>query len=413
MPNLALQDKRIVLGVSGSIAAYKAVDLASKLTQAGAKVDTILTEAATRFVTPLTFQSVTGRRAYTDADLWGSEAHVLHVGLAHGADLLLIVPATANTLAKLAQGLSNDLLGVTALAATCPLLIAPAMDGGMFQNLATQDNVATLRARGVKFIGPETGHLASGQSGVGRLSEPAAILGAVRYQLTRRGPLARRKVVVTAGGTREPVDPVRFLTNRSSGKQGYAVAQAALDLGAEVHLISTMELPTPAGATVQQVETAQEMADAVLAASRDADVLVMAAAVADFRPAHAADHKIKKEGGVPTLELTANPDILLEVAAQRRAVGRPVVVVGFAAETNDLLANAQDKLVRKGLNFIVANDVSAPGAGFGVETNRVTFLGADGWSESLPLMSKGQVAEKLMQRIVRTLGEPADLRADI
>ncbi|HXF61548.1 MAG TPA: bifunctional phosphopantothenoylcysteine decarboxylase/phosphopantothenate--cysteine ligase CoaBC [Caldilineaceae bacterium] len=414
MPLRPLQDKRIVLGVSGSIAAYKAADLASKLAQAGAQVDTILTRAALHFITPLTFQSVTGRRAYTDDDLWGSDAHVLHVGLAHNADLLAVAPATANTLAKLAHGLSDDLLGVTALAATCPLLVAPAMDGGMFAHPATQANLELLQARGATVVGPEEGHLASGLTGRGRMSEPATILDRIRYRLTRGGPLAGRKVVVTAGGTREPVDPVRYLTNRSSGKQGYAIAQAALDAGAEVTLISTVEsLPLPAGAQLYLVETAQEMADAVLAASAQADALVMAAAVADFRPAQAAGRKIKKESGPPTLELAANPDILLAVAQQRRQTGHPLVVVGFAAETDNLLENAQAKLERKGLTFIVANDVSAADAGFAVDTNRVTLIGVDGWSETLPLMSKADVAERVIQRVARALVEPADVRADL
>ncbi len=241
------------------------------------------------------------------------------------------------------------------------------------------------------------------------MSEPAAILGQVRYLLTRQGPLTGRRIVVTAGGTREPVDPVRFLTNRSSGKQGYAVAQAALDAGAEVTLITTVEgLPLPAGATRTLVDTAEEMEQAVLDASRQADVLVMAAAVADFRPAEAATHKIKKESGVPTLTLAANPDILLAVAEQRRQVGRPMVTVGFAAETDKLLEHAQAKLERKGLNFIVANDVSATDAGFAVDTNRVTLIGVNGWSETLPLMSKDAVAQKLVEHIARALGEPHD-----
>jgi phosphopantothenoylcysteine decarboxylase / phosphopantothenate---cysteine ligase len=410
----ALYNKRIVLGVSGSIACYKAVDLASKLTQAGAQVDTILTRSAIQFVTPLTFQSVTGRRAYTDDDLWGSEAHVLHVGLGHQADLLIVVPATANTLAKLARGQSDDLLSVTALAATCPLVVAPAMDGGMFAHPATQENLRILRERGATVVGPEAGHLASGQVGQGRLSEPTTILGKIRYLLTRQGGLAGRKVVVTAGGTREAVDPVRYLTNHSSGKQGYAVAQAALDAGAEVTLITTVDsLPLPSGAQRVLVESALEMEGAVLAASAEADVLVMAAAVADFRPAQAATHKIKKEEGVPTISLTANPDILLAVAEQRRRVGRPIITVGFAAETDKVIEHAQAKLERKALTFIVANDVSAEDAGFAVDTNRVTLLGVDGWSETLPLMSKQDVAEQLVQRIVRALGNASNTQNDL
>ncbi|MEX1020724.1 MAG: bifunctional phosphopantothenoylcysteine decarboxylase/phosphopantothenate--cysteine ligase CoaBC [Litorilinea sp.] len=406
MSQRPLLEKRIILGVSGSIACYKSADLASKLAQAGAQVDVILTAAATRFITPLTFQSVTGRRAYCDADLWGNEAHVLHVGLGHQADLLVVAPATANTLAKLAQGQSHDLLGVTALAASCPLVIAPAMDAGMYQHPATQANVEILQARGATFIGPEAGHLASGLVAKGRMSEPQTILGQIRYLLTRQGPLAGRRVVVTAGGTREAVDPVRFLTNHSSGKQGYAVAQAALDAGAEVTLISTVEsLPIPAGATRVAVDSAAAMARAVLAHSHDADVLIMAAAVADFRPAHEATQKIKKDGGVPTLELAANPDILLEVAQQRASTGRPTVVVGFAAETENLLENAQGKLTRKGLAMIVANDVSASDAGFGTETNRVTILRADGTAETLPLMSKAEVATRLIQRVAEALAQ--------
>ncbi len=405
MPPLA--NRRIVLGVTGSIACYKAADLASKLAQSGAQVDTILTRGAQQFITPLTFQSVTGRRAYTDDDLWGSEAHVLHVGLAHHADLLLIAPATANTLAKLAHGQSDDLLSVTALAATCPLLLAPAMDGGMYAHPATQANIASLTERGATFIGPEEGHLASGLVGRGRLSEPQAILGRVRYLLTRGGPLAGRHVVVTAGGTREPVDPVRYLTNHSSGKQGYAVAQAALDAGAEVTLITTVDtLPLPAGATRVLVGSALEMHDAVLEAVKAADVLVMAAAVADFRPAQAVDQKIKKEGGVPTLELAANPDILMAVAEQRQATGLPIVVVGFAAETEKVQEHARAKLQRKGMSFIVANDVSAPDAGFAVDTNRVTLIGADGWVDTLPLMAKSDVADRVIQRVIYALGEP-------
>lgn len=404
MSQRPLQDKRIVLGVSGSIACYKAADLASKLAQTGAQVDVILTAAATRFITPLTFQSVTGRRAYSDGDLWGNEAHVLHVGLGHRADLLVVAPATANTLAKLALGQSDDLVSVTALAATCPLLIAPAMDAGMYQHPATQTNVQTLRQRGASFVGPEEGHLASGLVAKGRMSEPQTILGQIRYLLTRGGPLHGRKVVVTAGGTREAVDPVRFLTNHSSGKQGYAVAQAALDAGAEVTLISTVEsLPTPSGATLVRVDSATHMAQAVLAQVADADVLIMAAAVADFRPAQEATQKIKKEGGVPTLELAANPDILMAVAEQRQERGRPTVVVGFAAETENLLQNAQGKLERKGLSMIVANDVSAQDAGFGAETNRVTILRDDGTSETLPLLSKAEVAARVLQRVAQTL----------
>lgn len=399
-----LHGKRIVLGVSGSIACYKAADLASKLSQGGALVDTILTEGATHFITPLTFQSVTGRRAYTDADLWGNEAHVLHVGLGHQADLLVIAPATANTIARLAHGQSDDLLSLTALAATCPLLLAPAMDGGMFTHPATQENLRLLQERGATIIGPEAGHLASGLVARGRMTEPLSLLGEIRQHLAQGGPLAGRTVVVTAGGTREAVDPVRYLTNHSSGKQGYAVAQAAIDAGAKVVLISTAALPVPVGAQLVAVDSAQEMLAAVLTACADADALIMAAAVADFRPAQVADQKIKKLQGTPSLALAANPDILATLAQQRGDSDRLKVVVGFAAETQNLLENAQRKLQRKRLDLIVANDVTAPNAGFAVETNQVTFLRADGSAETLPLLSKAAVAERIIEEVVGKLG---------
>jgi phosphopantothenoylcysteine decarboxylase / phosphopantothenate---cysteine ligase len=401
--NKPLLSRRIVLGITGSIACYKSADLASKLAQAGAEVDTILTRSATEFISPLTFQSVTGRRAYTDDDLWGHEAHVLHIGLAHKADLLLVAPASAHTMAKLAHGLAEDLLSVTALAATCPLMIAPAMDAGMYSHPATQANVVTLQERGAIFIGPEAGHLASGLVARGRMSEPADILGQVRYLLTREGPLQGRKVVVTAGGTREAMDPVRYLSNRSSGKQGYALVQAALDAGAEVTLVTAARLACPAGARCVEVDSAQEMRDAVLVEVEDADALIMAAAVADFRPANTSASKIKKGDGVPSIELARNPDILLDVAEQRAEIGRPSVVVGFAAETDDLLQNAQSKLEKKGLAFIVANDVGATDAGFAVDTNRVTLLSDDGSVETLPLLSKAAVAQRVVERLAQRL----------
>jgi phosphopantothenoylcysteine decarboxylase/phosphopantothenate--cysteine ligase len=399
-----LPNKRIILGVTGSIAAYKAADLASKLAQAGAQVDVILTGAAEKFVTPLTFQSVTGRRAYTDGDLWGNEAHVLHVGLGHAADLLVIAPCTANTIAKLAHGQSDGLLAVTALATSAPLLIAPAMDGGMYDHPATQENIEILKKRGATFIGPAEGHLASGLSGVGRMLETPEVIGYIRILLGQNGPLARKKIVVTAGGTQEPLDPVRVITNRSSGKQGYALAQSALDMGAQVTLITTpTSLTHPTGAKVIRVETAKEMLTAVLAEASKSDALIMAAAVADFRPKDMAQDKIKKESGIPQIELEATEDILKGVAEQRAETNCPRVVVGFAAESRDLLANAEHKLKSKGLDFIAANDVSASGAGFAVETNRVTLLFADGRNENLPLMSKTEVAEIILGWVSKSL----------
>jgi phosphopantothenoylcysteine decarboxylase/phosphopantothenate--cysteine ligase len=398
-----LTDKAILLGVTGSIAAYKAAELASRLAQAGAQVDAILTGRAEHFVTPLTFQSVTGRKAYTDADLWGGEAHVLHVGLGRAADLLVIAPCTANTLAKLAHGLADNLLTITALAATCPLLIAPAMDGGMFEHPATQDNLRTLTERGATLAGPAQGHLASGLSGVGRMLEPLELVGHIRRILGRQGKLAGKKIVVTAGGTQEPIDPVRFIANRSSGKQGYALAQAALDLGAEVILISSVDLPAPVGAALVKVGTVAELQAAVLSETAEADALVMAAAPADFRPKTAAENKLKKRDGLPQLALEFAPDILEALAAQRAGKGRPQVVVGFAAESRDLLENATAKLKSKNLDIIAANDVSASDAGFAVDTNRISLLHADGQVEALPLMSKQEVAEVILERVAALL----------
>jgi phosphopantothenoylcysteine decarboxylase/phosphopantothenate--cysteine ligase len=394
------QDKHILLGVTGSIAAYKAAELASKLTQEGALVDVVLTGMGQNFVTPLTFQSVTGRRAYTDKDLWGNEAHVLHVGLGRNADLLVIAPCTADTIAKLAYGLADNLLTVTALAAQCPLLIAPAMDGGMFDHPATQENLSKLRERGAMIVGPVQGHLASGLSGIGRMADPAEILGRIRLLLGRNGKLAGRRVVVTAGGTQEPLDPVRVLTNRSSGKQGYALAEAALASGADVVLVSApTALPAPVGARVLCVQSVVDMLDAVMTECKDADVLIMAAAAADFRPKNVASEKLKRRDGIPQVELEAAPDILKTVAGQRSSMKRLKVVVGFAAESRDLLGNASEKLKSKNLDFIVANDISAQDAGFSTDTNRVTLLFPNGNKETLPLMSKSEVAEKIIEHI--------------
>jgi phosphopantothenoylcysteine decarboxylase/phosphopantothenate--cysteine ligase len=400
----SLSGKHIILGVTGSIAAYKAADLASKLTQAGAQVDVILSEAAQKFITPLTFQSVTGRRAYTDADLWGNESHVLHVGLGHTADLLVIAPCTANTIAKLAHGTADTLLTVTALAAACPLIVAPAMDGGMFDHAATQANLDTLKKRGAYIIAPAEGHLASGLTGTGRLPETPDLIGHIRLVLGRRGLLANKKIVITAGGTGEPIDPVRVITNRSSGKQGYALAQSAVDAGAQVTLITTpTKLTPPVGANVMRVETAQQMLEAVLKESDGCDALIMAAAVADFRPKTQSKDKIKKEGGIPQIELEATEDILKAVSISGGVAKRPRVVAGFAAESRSLLENAANKLQSKKLDLIAANDISAKDAGFAVETNRITLLFADGRRESLSLMSKSEAAEIILARIAALL----------
>lgn len=403
-----LKDRRVLLGVTGSIAAYKAVELASMLTKAGAQVDVILSAAARQFVTPLTFQSVTGRKVYGEADLWGEQAHVLHIGLGEAADLFIIAPATANTLAKLASGQADSLLTLTALAVRCPLLVAPAMDVGMYEHAATQENVELLSQHGVLFAGPAQGRMASGLIGMGRLIEPQELFGYVRMVLGGSGPLASRKVVVTAGGTQEVLDPVRVLANRSSGKQGFALAQAAVDRGASVTLISgPVHLPTPVGAVRVDVESAADMHSAVKKAADGADVLLMAAAVADYRPVDPSSAKIKRSGGVPKVVLEKTADILADIVEERTRSGSPAVIVGFAAESQDLLVNARAKLESKGVDLLVANDITAPDAGFEVDTNRVTLLDASGALE-LPLLSKAAVAEEVLDRVITILGTKQD-----
>lgn len=393
--------KHILLGVTGSIAAYKGAELASKLAQSGATVHVLLTQSAEKFVSPLTFQSLTGNKCFTDADLWGGEGHIVHVQLAHQADLFLIAPASANTLAKLAYGIADNLVSITALAAPCPIVVAPAMDAGMYNNSATQACLGLLKERGVTFIGPAVGHLASGLEGLGRMSDPLDILQQVRWMLAQGGILARKKIVVTAGGTQEPIDPVRVIGNRSSGKQGYAIARAALDHGATVTLITTpTALPLPYGAQVVQVQTAEEMRRAVMDNLADADALIMAAAVADFRPLKSEDQKIKKEKGLNQIALEPTADILMEVSRRRDKLLPSLRVIGFAAESQELLANARKKMESKHLDMIVANDITSPGAGFGTDTNQVTLLFSDGSCEALPLMSKDEIAEKIIQKLI-------------
>jgi phosphopantothenoylcysteine decarboxylase/phosphopantothenate--cysteine ligase len=392
------QSKRILLGVTGSIACYKAADLASKLTQFGARVDVVLTSAAAQFVSPLTFQSVTGRRAYVDKDLWGAEGHVLHVSLGREADLIVIAPATANTLAKLAAGQSDNLITLAVSTSKALLLLAPAMDGGMYEHRSTQANLKTLMERGAIIVGPQQGHLASGLNALGRMTEPLELIGHIRKVLGRNGPLAGRKVIVTAGGTQEAIDPVRSITNRSSGKQGYALAQAAIDLGAEVDLISApTALPAPVGSQLKEVTSASEMSSAVNSLIGEVDVLLMAAAVSDFRPENVSSQKLKRAAGAPEIKLIPNPDILLQLDT------KPKVVVGFAAESSDLLSNALEKLKAKHLDLIVANDISAKDAGFEVDTNRVVLIDKSGRQEELPLMLKDEVAQLILERVVNLL----------
>jgi len=398
---MRLQGAQVVLGVTGGIAAYKAVDLCSKLVQREAGVDVIMTEAATHFVPPLPFQTLSQRPVSIGPFQLLRDMEMAHISLAKKADVLIVAPATANTIAKLAQGLADNLLTSTALACMAPLILAPAMDAEMWEHPATQANIALLRERGAIIAGPASGRLASGRMGTGRLVDTATLLGTIETVLGRNGPLAGRRVLVTAGGTQEPLDPVRHLGNRSSGRMGYALATAARNLGAQVTLVSAPTcLPPVIGAETVSVRTAAEMQQAVLDHCPDSDALIMAAAVADYRPAQAASEKLKKGDGGLMLRLERTADILQSVAGSS---DRPRVVVGFAAETENLLRNAKQKLSQKNLDMIVANDVSACDSGFAVDTNRVVLLMRDGTQEALDLMPKAQVADQIMERVVTML----------
>jgi len=397
-----LPGKYVVLGVTGSIAIHRAVDLASKLTQEGALVDVILTRAAQQFITPLTFRSLTHRPVVTDMFDPESELSVEHVRLAERADVVLVAPASAHLIARAALGLADDMLTTTMLATKAPMVIAPAMNVNMWENPATQRHVATLRERGVTFAGPVHGRLATGLVAMGRLAEVDEILGTVKLVVGRKGDLAGKRVVVTAGGTQEPIDAVRVITNRSSGKMGYALAEAARDRGAAVTLVTTpTALPPPVGANVVRVRTAGEMREAVLTAIQAADVLLMAAAVADYRPAEAIASKIKKEAADKlVLPLVRTADILAEVP-------HTLLKVGFAAEPgNTLLERAREKVRRKDLDLIVANDITATDSGFEVDTNRVVLIDRQDQADELPLMSKYQVAHKILDRVVGLLKTP-------
>lgn len=396
---LPLAGRRVVLGVTGSIAAYKGADLCSKLRQLGAEVEVVMTPAAVEFVAPLTFHSLSGRAVVVD--MFAATEAEAHVEVARRADLLVIAPATADCLANLAHGAAPDMVSLTALAmGPKPVLVAPAMDAAMWEHPATQANVALLRERGVLLVGPESGRLASGRTGVGRMAGPHVIAEAVRWLVGQRfGDLRGRRVVVSAGPTYEPLDPVRFVGNRSSGKMGFAIAEAARDRGAAVTLVTgPTALATPWGVERRDVTTALEMLAALRTVSESADALVMAAAPADFRPLEAAPQKIKKREGEEslTVELVKNPDILAGLPAGG-------VRVGFAAETHDLAENALAKLRAKRLDFIVANDVTRAGSGFGTDTNQVTIFWDDGRVEELPLMSKYAVAMALLDRVAQRL----------
>ncbi len=390
----ALVGKNVVLGVTGSIACYKALDLASKLVQAGANVETILSYGATQFVTPLAFRSLTHRSVVTDTFDADSEHSVEHVALARWADIVVIAPATVHCIAKLAGGLADDPLTTTVIATEAPLLVAPAMDANMFDHPATQENITRLRSRGVFLAGPAPGRLASGLMGIGRLVEPADLLGYIAATLGKDGDFAGRKVVVSAGGTQEAIDPVRVITNHSSGRMGYAVAEAARDRGADVVLVTApTALADPALVRVVSVKSAQDMCDAVLAETGTADALVMAAAVADYRPAVMAEQKIKKTAADEmTIDLEKTTDILATARGH-------FVRVGFSAESENLEANAADKVRRKELDLIVANDITEEGSGFGVDTNRVVLIDREMEVERLPLLTKYEVGHRILDRV--------------
>lgn len=399
-----LQGKKIVLGVTGGIAVYKAVDLVSRLRKAGCEVRVVMTEHAQQFVTPLTFKEISGNAVATSMWNANQEFNVEHIALANWADAFLVAPATANILAKMACGIADDLLSTTLLAAQAPIVVCPAMNTGMYQNPATQENIAKLQERGVTVMPPAVGHLACGTSGRGRLPEPQQIVEFMSaFFAGREGDLRGLRVLVTAAGTREPIDPVRYVGNRSSGKMGYAVAQMAAERGADVLLISgPSALAAPPNVRVVNVETTNEMLEACLAAYGDVDIVIKAAAVADYRPRDVADQKIKKKtDDALTVVMDKNPDILKTLGAKKEQQ----VLVGFAAETQNLLANAREKVVKKNLDMIVANDVTAAGAGFNSDTNIVKFLFANGDVRELEQMPKVDVANKILDEAIRIRNE--------
>jgi len=395
-----LSNKNIVLGITGGIAAYKAAEIASQLTQAGARVNVIMTGEASQFISPITFRAVTGRPVVTEMFDLASEFSIEHVSLAQAADIVVITPATANIIAKLAAGIADDMLCCTVLATRAPVVIAPAMETNMYNNAVTRDNLSKLKARNFVIIGPATGWLASGKEGLGRLADVNDIIGSIRQVLGRSGDLAGKHIVVTAGGTQEPIDPVRYISNRSSGKMGYALAEAARDRGAKVSLLAApVSLTEPVGVDVIKVGTAREMHQAVENIAPHADALVMAAAVADYCSTIAAKDKIKKGEARLILELECTPDILGSVKGK-------FVKVGFAAESSNLVENAKQKLQQKGLDFIVANDITASDSGFGADTNRVTIIDREGKIDSLPLLPKREVADKILDKVAALLPKP-------
>ncbi|MFL2640326.1 MAG: bifunctional phosphopantothenoylcysteine decarboxylase/phosphopantothenate--cysteine ligase CoaBC [Dehalococcoidia bacterium] len=396
-----LDNKRIVLGVTGSIASYKSIDLASKLTQLGAKVDVILTRSAQEFISAITFRSLTHRKVITDLFDEESEDPVEHIALAQQADIIVVAPATANILAKMKYGFADDPLTATILATNAPLIVAPAMESNMWNNEATQENILTLTQRGVEFIGPVEGHLASGGSGYGRFDSIENIIAGITRILKQAKDLSEKHIVISAGGTQEPIDAVRVITNRSSGKQGYALASAAVSRGARVTLVTApTALPDPPGVTIVKINTAREMLKGVTDAVKDnGDALIMAAAVADWESDNQSKTKLKKTSGEKTMSISLKqtPDILKAMSDKK------IIKIGFAAETENLIDNATDKLKEKKLDMIVANDVSSKDSGFSVDNNRVVILDKKGSKTELPLLSKLQVADHIIDRLSELL----------
>jgi phosphopantothenoylcysteine decarboxylase/phosphopantothenate--cysteine ligase len=395
-----LTNKTIVLGVTGGIAAYKAADLASKLAQAGAKVKVVMTKSATEFVQPMTFEALTGNPVVTE--MYGPKAPygITHITLADAADVVVIAPATANIIAKIASGIADDMLTCVVLATKAPVVIAPAMHNNMYTNPITQENIQKLKKRGFHIIPAAHGRLASGDIGYGRLPEVAEIMGHIQTVLGKKGDFTGKSVVVTAGGTQEAIDPVRFISNRSSGKMGYSVAEAARDRGAQVTLITApTSLPDPVGVEMVKIKSIVQMRDAVVKAVQKTDILIMSAAGADFIPKTIATQKIKKSDAGLTLELVKAPDILTEIKDGK------FIKVGFKAETQNLVDNAREKLYKTNLDLIVANDVTMEGSGFGTDTNKVVIINKKGEQEDLPLMTKREVADKILDRVVKLLGK--------
>lgn len=386
--------RHVLLGVTGSIAAYKAVFILRRLNDSGVKVTVVMTRAAREFVRPLTFEVLSGRPVFTS--LFDSSEEIRHLTLAEAVDLVLISPATSNTIGKIANGISDDLLTTIVAASPAPLILAPAMDGEMWNNPALQKNISILMARGVEVIPPEDGPLASGKSGIGRLAPEELIVQKILSRLKDRADLDGETVLVTAGPTREAVDPVRFISNRSSGKMGYAIARAAQLRGARVILVSgPTNLSSPNGVQCIRVETAREMSEAVFKTFPESTIAVMAAAVSDYRPLRKADRKLKKDHSSLKLELERTPDILTEMSKKRTGQ----TLVGFAAETENLVENAHSKLLKKGIDLIVANDVTLEGAGFDVETNIVTMIDRFGEVQSLPVLPKSELADRILTQI--------------